>query len=252
MVHVIVRQALFALAAEQLARLAAAVGVAFSPPTEGFPTPDAALAILDEEQRPFDAARVRLWRAEAGEPNAGLDEAVATFEDLGAHPYLERARAVGQAFEGRRLKLSAVISLVIYSLSEREACQRRSVRRSAGVPLIRALRRIGRVAPGDRPDHRAPRRSAHRPMPTARCTAPRSAPAASGAPSAHGPGPQASRRSAGRPTGRDGRGSGSSLLGFTPPPYRRIGACAISWPERSASVPTRAMTRKSAFARSCC
>ena len=95
MVHVIVRQALFALGVEQLARLAAAVGVAFAQPTEGFPTPVDALAILDDEQRPFDAARVRLWRAEAGESNVGLPEATATFEELGAHPYLERARAVG-------------------------------------------------------------------------------------------------------------------------------------------------------------
>ena len=51
--------------------------------------------------------------------------------------------------------------------------------------------------PGARVDHRAPRPSAHRPIP--RRVLLLDAPAASGAPSAHGQGPQAGRRSADRP-----------------------------------------------------
>ena len=122
---------------------------------------------------------------------------------------------------GGRLKLSAEtyssVSDPIFADELRSPLQREFTR-GAGRQRhsFRALRRIGRVAPGDRLDPRALRRSAHRPMPTARCTAPRSAPAASGAPSAHGPGPQASRRSAGRPKdgmeGLPGRRSWASRL----------------------------------------
>ena len=48
--------------------------------------------MLDAEHRTFDVARISLWRAEAGEPGTDLERAAALFEELGAHPYLERGR----------------------------------------------------------------------------------------------------------------------------------------------------------------
>jgi hypothetical protein len=98
-----VRQALFGAAAEQLLRLARSAGAPMTPPVESFPDSAQALAVLDRERRPFDAARIRLWMAEAGEASAAdtLDRATATFEDLGAHPYLERSRSAGATWPRR-------------------------------------------------------------------------------------------------------------------------------------------------------
>jgi len=60
---------------------------------ESFPDTAAALAILDRERRPFDAARIRLWMAEAREGDAATRQgAAATFEEVGAQPYLARAQ----------------------------------------------------------------------------------------------------------------------------------------------------------------
>ena len=48
-----------------------------------------ALGVLEREHRFFDVARIRLWRAEDGTPiRPGLEAALATFEELGAHPHL--------------------------------------------------------------------------------------------------------------------------------------------------------------------
>ena len=58
-------------AVEQLARLASAAGVAIEPPAESFPDTTEALVLLDREHRPFDVARILLWKAEAGESGAG-------------------------------------------------------------------------------------------------------------------------------------------------------------------------------------
>ena len=62
------------------------------PPSESWPSTDAALELLDREHRPFDVARILLWKVEAGEPVPDLAKAAATFEELGAHPYIERIR----------------------------------------------------------------------------------------------------------------------------------------------------------------
>jgi hypothetical protein len=51
-----------------------------------------ALSVLEREHRLFDAARIKLWLAEeAGGRSPDLDAASATFDELGAHPYRERA-----------------------------------------------------------------------------------------------------------------------------------------------------------------
>ena len=87
------RRALFGAAAEQLQRLARSTGVPFELPAESFPGTTDALAALDRERRPFDAARIRLWLAEAGEASADvLPAARASFGELSADPYLDRAR----------------------------------------------------------------------------------------------------------------------------------------------------------------
>jgi hypothetical protein len=90
-VAVDVRQALFGAAVEQLAFLAGRVGVDFDAPSEPLPGRREALSVLDREHRTFDASRVRLWLAEAG-TDSELAAAAALFEELAAHPYLERAR----------------------------------------------------------------------------------------------------------------------------------------------------------------
>jgi class 3 adenylate cyclase/tetratricopeptide (TPR) repeat protein len=87
-----VRRALFGAAVDQLGRLAASAGVAWAPPKDSFPDSSAALAGLDREHRRFDAARIRLWMAEAGE--AVGDRAAAVFEELRAVDYADRARRV--------------------------------------------------------------------------------------------------------------------------------------------------------------
>jgi hypothetical protein len=87
-----VRRALFGAAAEQLSRLARMVGVDFTASGDAFPGSEQALAILDREHRVFDAARVRLWLAEAGEVVATAAVPAATFAELGARAYLERAQ----------------------------------------------------------------------------------------------------------------------------------------------------------------
>jgi adenylate cyclase len=92
LVHVEVRQSLFALGVEQLGRLAASLGLPTVGPFDGFPDRDAALATLERERRPFDVARVQLWLAEEGVGSLGLASATALFEELGAQPYIERAR----------------------------------------------------------------------------------------------------------------------------------------------------------------
>jgi hypothetical protein len=53
----------------------------------------AAIPILEREHRVFDAARVRLWLAEGGAGSeASGDAGAATFDELGAAPYLARAQ----------------------------------------------------------------------------------------------------------------------------------------------------------------
>jgi hypothetical protein len=92
LVQVQVRQAVVGAAIEQLARLARDAGTGFEPPAESFPSTTQALAVLAQEHRTFDVARINLWMAEAGEPAPDLPGAAALFEELGAHPYLERSR----------------------------------------------------------------------------------------------------------------------------------------------------------------
>lgn len=90
LVQVDVRIALFGAAVEQLGVLARDAGVGLQLPDDVPGGRDASLGALDREHRLFDAARVRLWLAEDGDPS-GLDAAAAVFEELGAHPYAERA-----------------------------------------------------------------------------------------------------------------------------------------------------------------
>ncbi|HYI67828.1 MAG TPA: adenylate/guanylate cyclase domain-containing protein [Candidatus Limnocylindrales bacterium] len=86
-----VREALFGAAVEQLGRLGAAVKL---PDAGRFPDRGRALSTLDEHHRIFDAARIRLWLAEERGDQSLAADARATFEELGAHPYLGRAAAV--------------------------------------------------------------------------------------------------------------------------------------------------------------
>ena len=92
LVQMAVGQARFGAAVDQLGRLASAAGVAIERPAESSPGTDEALELLDREHRLFDVARILLWKAEAGEPVPDLARAAATFEELGAHPYIERTR----------------------------------------------------------------------------------------------------------------------------------------------------------------
>jgi tetratricopeptide (TPR) repeat protein len=92
LVQVAVRQAGVGAAIDQLGRLASTAGVAIDPPVESWPGTEEAIELLEREHRPFDVARILLWRAEAGESVPDLARAAAIFEELGAHPYLERAR----------------------------------------------------------------------------------------------------------------------------------------------------------------
>ena len=87
-----VGQVLFGAAVDQLARLSSVVGVTIERPAESFPDTNEALVLLDREHRIFDVARILLWKAEAGESVPDLARAAAIFEELGAHPYLERTR----------------------------------------------------------------------------------------------------------------------------------------------------------------
>lgn len=90
LVHVEVRQALFGATLEQLASVARSTGAVVALP-DGVPgTRASALAVLEREHRVFDVARIRLWMAEDGTDASGLDQALATFEELGAHPYRDR------------------------------------------------------------------------------------------------------------------------------------------------------------------
>ena len=91
-VLIVVRHASVGASIDQLMRLASTVGVTIQPPAESFPGTDEALGVLDREHRPFDVARINLWRAEAGEPVPDLARATVLFEELGAPSYLERAR----------------------------------------------------------------------------------------------------------------------------------------------------------------
>ena len=92
LIQVNVRQVVFGAAVDQLVRLAREAGIPVERPAQPFPGTVEALALLGQEHRPFDVARIRLWMAEAGDPAADLTAAIATFDELGAHPYLERAR----------------------------------------------------------------------------------------------------------------------------------------------------------------
>jgi len=91
-----VRRALFGAAVEQLASLCRRLGL--SPPSlqnaARFPGRVAALPTLEEHHRTFDLARIRLWLAEERGDASLLAGAEATFEELGAHPYLARAKAL--------------------------------------------------------------------------------------------------------------------------------------------------------------
>jgi len=79
-----VLRALFGASVEQLASL----GHAPVPANAVLPGRAEAAILLDREHRLFDAARIRLWLAEGG----ASVETARTFEELGAHPYLARAR----------------------------------------------------------------------------------------------------------------------------------------------------------------
>ncbi|HET9416964.1 MAG TPA: hypothetical protein VFP30_05415, partial [Candidatus Limnocylindria bacterium] len=79
-----VRRAMLGAAVDQLASVARRHG-------DFLGGRSAALPVLDREHRLFDAARVRLWLAEDGMELDELPSALATFEELGAHPYVERA-----------------------------------------------------------------------------------------------------------------------------------------------------------------
>jgi hypothetical protein len=92
LIQVQVRQVCVGAAVDQLGRLARDAGASFEPPAESFPGTAEALALLTQEHRTFDVARINLWMAEAGEQAPDLAGATALFEELGAHPYLERAR----------------------------------------------------------------------------------------------------------------------------------------------------------------
>jgi tetratricopeptide (TPR) repeat protein len=87
-----VRNALSGAALWQLRRLGTRPGapVERAGVGDGLPDPNAAAGILEANRRVFDAARVRLWLAESGD-TAGIRGAVATFERLGAVPYLAAA-----------------------------------------------------------------------------------------------------------------------------------------------------------------
>jgi adenylate cyclase len=90
LVQVEVRHALFGAAVEQLGALARRTGTPVSLPDVPSGR-SGALPVLDREHRLFDAARIRLWLAEESDGSAELSAAVATFEEVGAHPYLARA-----------------------------------------------------------------------------------------------------------------------------------------------------------------
>jgi hypothetical protein len=87
-----VRRTMLGAAVDQLASLARRTGSTIDLPQGDFVGRADALPVLDREHRLFDAARVRLWLAEDGTAPDQLPVASATFEELGAHPYLERAR----------------------------------------------------------------------------------------------------------------------------------------------------------------
>jgi class 3 adenylate cyclase len=89
LVAVEVGQALFGAAVEQLVSLAQRTGAAVSLPVGELAGRLDAIRILELEHRIFDAARIKLWLAEEG---SGGDAGTATFEELGAHPYLVRAQ----------------------------------------------------------------------------------------------------------------------------------------------------------------
>jgi hypothetical protein len=90
-------RAMFGAAREQIGALCRRLGLA--PPEFGdegaFPGRADAAGTLDQEHRLFDAARARLWMAEEAADAATVSDALSTFEMLGAHPYLLRAKAVG-------------------------------------------------------------------------------------------------------------------------------------------------------------
>jgi tetratricopeptide (TPR) repeat protein len=90
LVQVEVRHAMFGAAVEQLGVLARSTGMPLDQPMGTFPGRAGALTVLDREHRRFDAARVRLWLAEEAHGSPDLAEAIAVFDELGAHPYLER------------------------------------------------------------------------------------------------------------------------------------------------------------------
>ncbi len=83
-----VRRALYRAAVAQLGVLAG------DPPADAREVFRTAAADLDSERRVFEAARIRLWMAEAGDSDA-LEAALATFQELRAGPYVERARGGG-------------------------------------------------------------------------------------------------------------------------------------------------------------
>jgi adenylate cyclase len=88
-----VARALFGAAVEQLTTLGRPLGATAPaiPEDLAFPTRSEAIAVLDEEHRPFDAARIQLWIAEERSDETLLQDAATTFESLGARPYVARA-----------------------------------------------------------------------------------------------------------------------------------------------------------------
>jgi adenylate cyclase len=96
--QVAVMRAMFGAANEQIRALCQRLGLPLAEigADLAFPGPDEGAGTLDREHRLFDAARVRLWTAEEARDGGRLADASATFEMLGAHPYLVRAQAVGE------------------------------------------------------------------------------------------------------------------------------------------------------------
>jgi adenylate cyclase len=88
-----VRRALVGAAAEQLTQLCGLLGLTL-PVLEAeivFPGRADAADTVEREHRLFDAARIRLWLGEERGDRAMLDAARATFEALGAQPFIARS-----------------------------------------------------------------------------------------------------------------------------------------------------------------
>ena len=91
LVQVEVREALYRASVEQLRSLARRVGTSVDLSEPAGDGRAEAVGVLDREHRLFDAARIGLWLAEDGDAAGDLRAATLVFEELNAHPHLERA-----------------------------------------------------------------------------------------------------------------------------------------------------------------